>query len=129
MLLRRIGIDPYYTFVAKGEEELTAYLVPLARLLQEQKEESRLLPGTRRTDSVVYNVPRLGKNHLRALQHRSLLAIAPDGARVYKFHPWEKNIVERSSFVASDVPILTYLDRLAATGEDPEDYASIWYYF
>jgi len=129
MLLRRIGIDPYYTFVAKGEEEMAAYRVPMARLLQEQKEESRLLPGTRRTDAVVYNVPRLGKNHLRALQHRSLLAIAPDGARIYEFHPWEKNIVERKSFVDADVPILTYLNRLAASGEDPNDYATIWYYF
>jgi len=129
MLLRRVGIDPYYAFATQGKNETVDYRVPLARLLQEQKEESRLLPGTRRTDEMIFNLPLLGKTHLRALQHRSLLAVAPDGARVYKFHPWEKNIVERSSFVASDVPILTYLDRLAAVGEDPEDYASIWYYF
>ncbi|MBW1808209.1 MAG: KamA family radical SAM protein, partial [Deltaproteobacteria bacterium] len=38
MLLRRIGIDPYYTFVTKGKEETGDYRVPIARLLQEQKE-------------------------------------------------------------------------------------------
>jgi len=129
MLLRRIGVDPYYTFVPKGKEEMTDYLVPVARLLQERKEEARLLPGIRRTAEPVFNVPRLGKNHVRAMQHRDLLAIRGDGARVYEFHPWEKNIVERVPYVAVDPPILDYLERLAALGEDPEDYASIWYYF
>ena len=129
MLLRRIGIDPYYTFVAKGKEETNAYRVPLARMLQEQKEEARLLPGIRRTDEVVYNVPRLGKNHARAYQHRDLIGLLPDGSRVYKFHPWEKNIVQRDNYIGSDVSILDYLKRLAAVGENPEDYNSIWYYY
>ncbi|RME23041.1 MAG: KamA family radical SAM protein [Deltaproteobacteria bacterium] len=129
MLLRRVGIDPYYTFVTKGKDETAEYRVPLARLLQEQKEEARLLPGSRRTDEVVYNVPRLGKNHVRALQHRTLLGIAPDGARIYEFHPWEKNVVERSGYVARDVPILEYLNHLAEIGEDPNEYQSIWFYF
>jgi lysine 2,3-aminomutase len=129
MLMRRIGIDPYYTFVAKGKEETNDYRVPLARMLQEQKEEARLLPGIRRTDEVVYNVPRLGKNHARAYQHRELVGILPDGSRVYKFHPWEKNIIQRENYIGSDVPILDYLQRLAAIGEDPDEYKSIWYYF
>lgn len=129
MLLRRVGIDPYYTFMTKGKEETSAYRVPLARLLQEQKEEARLLPGSRRTDETVYNVPGLGKNYLRAFQHRDLLAIMPDGARVYNFHPWEKGIVDRPPYVGYDVPLLQYLERLEGIGEDADDYESIWYYY
>ncbi len=128
-LLRKCGVDPYYTFAPKGKEETAAYRVPIARILQEQKEEARLLPGTRRTDAAVFNVPGLGKNHLLASQHRDIVSILPDGSRVYEFHPWEKNIVERESYLGQDVPILDYLDRLQAMGEDPDDYSTIWYYF
>ena len=128
-LIKKCGIDSYYTFAPKGKEETDDYRVPIARILQEQKEESRLLPGTRRTDEPVYNVPGLGKNYLRAYQHRDLISILPDGSRVYEFHPWEKNIVERSSYIGTDIPILTYLSRLKSIGENPVDYASIWYYF
>jgi lysine 2,3-aminomutase len=129
LLLKRCGVDPYYTFTPKGKDETRAYRVPLARLLQEQKEEARLLPGLRRTDEVVYNVPGLGKNHLRAFQHRDLVSILPDGARVYEFHPWEKGVTRREPYVGADVPIFEYLSRLAESGENPEDYDSIWYYF
>ncbi|HSL16707.1 MAG TPA: KamA family radical SAM protein [Methylomirabilota bacterium] len=129
MLLRRIGIDPYYTFAPKGKEETASYLVPIARILQEQKEEARLVPGSRRTDETVYNVPGLGKNYLRAMQHRDLLSIQADGARVYEFHPWEKNVLEQDTYVGTDVPILQYLLRLQSIGEDPDEYKSIWYYF
>ncbi|MBN2244133.1 MAG: KamA family radical SAM protein [Acidobacteria bacterium] len=129
MVLRRIGIDPYYTFMTKGKDETRDYRVPLARLLQEQKEEARLLPGSRRTDEAVYNVPGLGKNYLRALQHRDLLAIMPDGSRAYHFHPWEKGIADRPPYVGYDVPLLQYLSRLESIGEDADDYESIWYYY
>ncbi len=129
MLLRRAGIDPYYTFMTKGKEETNAYRVPMARLLQEYKEEARLLPGSRRTDEPVYNVPGLGKNYLRAFQHRDLLAIMPDGARAYNFHPWEKGIINRESYVGYDIPILDYLSRLESIGEDAGNYESIWYYY
>ena len=129
MILRRAGIDPYYTFMTKGKEETNAYRVPLARLLQEHKEEARLLPGSRRTDEPVYNVPGLGKNYLRAFQHRDLLAIMPDGARAYDFHPWEKGLISREPYVGYDVPILEYLSRLEEIGEDADDYESIWYYY
>jgi lysine 2,3-aminomutase len=129
MLLRRVGIDPYYTFMTKGKEETNAYRVPLARLLQEQKEEARLLPGLRRTDEPVYNVPGLGKNYLRAFQHRDLLAILPDGTRVYGFHPWEKGISKQAEYVGHDVPLLRYLARLEAIGENVDEYESLWYYY
>jgi lysine 2,3-aminomutase len=129
MLLRRIGVEPYYTFAPKGKQETARYRVPLARLLQEQKEEARLMPGSRRTDEAVYNVPGLGKNYLRARQHRNLLSVLPDGARVYEFHPWEKNVIEQDAHVATDVPILEYLQRLEEIGESADDYESIWYYF
>jgi lysine 2,3-aminomutase len=128
-LLKRCGIDPYYSFNMKGKEETNEYRVPLARLLQELKEEARMLPGLDRTDSAVYNLPRLGKNHLRAQQHRDLLSILPDGSRIYEFHPWEKNIARQETYVTKDIPILDYLERLTEVGEDPKDYESIWYYF
>ncbi|HOT08118.1 MAG TPA: KamA family radical SAM protein [Polyangiaceae bacterium] len=127
--LRLVGIDPYYTFNTKGKEETEAYRVPVARLLQEQHEEARLMPGLSRTDEAVFNVPRLGKNHLRARQHRDLISILPDGARVYEWHPWEKNIANQTTYVGRDVPVLEYLDRLANIGEDISLYSTIWYYF
>jgi lysine 2,3-aminomutase len=128
--LALLGIEPYYAFNTKGKEETLEYRVPIARLLQEQKEEARLLPGLSRTDEAVYNVPGLGKNYLRALQHRDLISILPDGARLYEFHPWEKNISKVvATHISEDVPILDYLQRLAAIGEDVSDYETIWYYF
>ncbi|RJO74279.1 MAG: KamA family radical SAM protein [Myxococcales bacterium] len=128
-LLRRCGIDPYYTFYPKGKEETADYRVPLARMLQEQKEEARLLPGLARTDEAVYNVPRLGKNYLNSWQHRDLISLRPNGARVYEFHPWEKKITPQDTYVGDDAPILDYLMRLQSIGEKPEEYESIWYYF
>jgi len=128
-LLKRIGIDPYYTFSTKGKEETAEFRVPIARLLQELKEEARMLPGLERTDTAVFNLPRLGKNYLRAQQHHDLLAVLPDGSRMYEFHPWEKNIARQETYLSKDVPILTYLERLARLGEDVSDYESIWYYF
>jgi L-lysine 2,3-aminomutase len=56
-------LKPYYTFNTKGKDETLAYRVPIARLLQEQQEESRLLPGLARTNEAVFNVPRHGKNY------------------------------------------------------------------
>jgi lysine 2,3-aminomutase len=128
-LLKRVGIEPYYTFNTKGKEETANYRVPIARLMQEQKEEARMLPGLSRTDEPVYNVPGLGKNYLRALQHREVISLLPDGSRVYEFHPWEKNIREQKSYIGVDVPILDYLERLAQIGEDVSKYETIWYYF
>ena len=129
-LLKRVGIDPYYTFLPKGKAETDDYRVPLSRLLQEEAEEDRLLPGVTRTDEAVYNVPRLGKNYLRASQHRDLLAVMGDGTRIYEFHPWEKNIVDQRSYVGEAVPILSYIERIEGMdGGGATDYESIWYYF
>ncbi len=128
-LIRLCGVDPYYTFYPKGKEETIDYRVPIARLLQEQKEESRLLPGLARTDEPVFNVPGLGKNHLNAWQHRDLISINKDGSRIYEFHPWEKKIADQKTYVGSDIPILDYLLRLEEIGENIEDYKTIWYYF
>ena len=102
---------------------------PLARILQEQKEEARLLPGLTRTDEAVYNVPGLGKNYIRAWQHHDLIGIFPDGTRYYEFHPWEKKVLSQKSYLGTDVPILDYLERLRDIGEDTEKYESIWYYY
>ena len=128
ILLRRIGIDPYYTFMPKGKEETNAYRVPITRVLQEQKEEARLVPGLRRTDEAVLNIPGLGKNYLRAIQHRDLLTVLPDGKRIYEFHPWEKNLVSCQTYLYKDIANLDYLRRLSEIGENPEDYDSIWFY-
>lgn len=127
--LRLIGVDPYYTFNMKGKEETRRYMIPIARILQERKEEARLLPGLDRTDEPVFNVPKLGKNHLRAWQDHRLVMILPDGARVYEFHPWEKNIKPIPPYNHVDVPIYDYLEELAARGENIRDYRTIWYYY
>ena len=127
--LRLIGVTPYYTFNTKGKEETDNYRVPLARLLQEQQEEARLFPGTVRTDEIVFNVPRLGKNYLRAGQNRDIISILPDGRRVYEFHPWEKKMALMDTYVYTDVSIYQYLRRLKHDGERPDDYETIWYYY
>ena len=131
MALKKVGIDPYYSFYTKGKWETKDYVIPVARILQERKEEARLLPGTFRTDEPVFNVPRLGKNHVRAWQDHELIMIRPDGRRVYLWHPWEKNIQIVDPYVYTDiVSIRMYLDKLKEVyGEDPEDYKSIWYYY
>lgn len=127
--LRTIGVDPYYTFNMKGKDETRRYMAPIARILQERKEEARLLPGLDRTDEPVFNVPKLGKNHLRAGQDHRLVMIRPDGCRVYEFHPWEKNISALPPYNYVDVPIYDYLEELAARGEHIRDYRTIWYYY
>ncbi len=127
--LRLIGVTPYYTFNTKGKNETDDYRVPIPRLLQEQHEEARLLPGTVRTDEIVFNVPRLGKNYLRASQHHDVISILPDGRRVYEFHPWEKKLALMDTYVYTDVSIYNYLQRLKAVGENISHYKSIWYYY
>jgi lysine 2,3-aminomutase len=127
--IKQIGVDPYYTFNMKGKSEIGDYAVPVARILQERKEEARLLPGIFRTDEPVFNVPLLGKNHLRAWQDHEVISVLPDGRRVYSFHTWEKNITKARPYLYTDVPIREYLERLAARGEDVADYKSIWYYY
>jgi lysine 2,3-aminomutase len=129
VVLKQIGVDPYYTFNMKGKTEIEDYAVPIARILQERKEEARLLPGIFRTDEPVFNVPGLGKDHLRAWQNHELIAITPEGRRMYSFLPWEKNIAQVKPYVYTDVSIHRYLQRLSERGEDPEDYRSIWYYY
>ncbi|MHA2404031.1 MAG: KamA family radical SAM protein [Candidatus Kariarchaeaceae archaeon] len=127
--LKKIGIDPYYIFNMKGKSEMADYAVPVARILQERKEEARLLPGIYRTDEPVFNVPFLGKNHLHAWQDHELISILPDGRRMYSFHPWEKNIAKIKPYLYTDVTIQSYLDKLEKRGDDPNQYRSIWYYY
>ena len=128
--LSLIGVMPYYTFNTKGKEETEKYRVPIPRLLQEQQEEARLLPGSVRTDEIVFNVPGLGKNYLRAVQHRDVISLLPDGRRVYEFHPWEKKLQLADTYVYTDVSIYQYLQRLKAMGEDMSLYnKTIWYYY
>jgi len=127
--LKSIGVDPYYTFNMKGKEETKRYMVPIARILQERKEEARLLPGLDRTDEPVFNVPKLGKNQLQAGQDHRLVMILPDGSRVYEFHPWEKNISAIPPYNYVDVPIYDYLEELASRGENIRDYRTIWFYY
>jgi lysine 2,3-aminomutase len=127
--LRRAGVDPYYVFNAKAKEELDIYRVPLARLEQERKEEARLQSGIVRTDAPVYNIPRLGKHNVIAWQHHRVIAVLPDGRRVYEFQPWEKNISPEEVFVEADVSIYGFLEDLKRRGENVREYKTIWYYF
>jgi len=127
--LRLIGVTSYYTFNTKGKKETDDFRVPISRLLQEQNEEARLLPGSVRTDEIVFNVPRLGKNYLRARQNRDIIAILPDGSRMYEFHPWEKKLSLMDTYLYRDVPIYDYLKRLKQGGESISKYKTIWYYY
>lgn len=126
--LRRIGVDPYYTFNTKGKEETLDYRLPIARLIQEQTEEARLNPGVERTDEAVFNIPRLGKNYLRAGQDHEVIMILPGGERVYEFYPWDLSTEDTSPYIHVDLAIQEFLDKIRDRGENPEDYSSIWYY-
>ncbi len=128
-VLKKSGIDPYYTFNTKGKDETIDYRVPIARIEQERKEEARFLPGLVRTDEPVFNVPRLGKSHLRSWQDHEVMMILQDGRRMYRFYPWESKyaLVEPYNYI--DVSIYDYLKRLKDDDENVDDYSSIWYYF
>ncbi len=127
--LKLFGIDPYYLFNTKGKEETIDYRVPISRIEQERKEEARLLPGLERTDESVFNVPKIGKSHLRALQDHEPVMIMPNGQRVYRFYPWESKLVLADDYLYTDVSIYDYLVRLKNDGHDIDEYQSIWYYF
>jgi len=127
--LKLTGIDPYYTFNTKGKQETEDYRVPIARIQQERKEEARFLPGVIRTDEPVFNVPKLGKSHLRASQDHELIMILASGQRVYTFYPWESKVTLVDDYIYTDVPIFNYLTKLKDDGEDLDEYKSIWYYF
>ena len=129
MELKKVGIDPYYSFYPQGKYETKNFLLPVARIMQERKEEARLLPGVFRTDEFVFNVPKLGKNHLRAYQDNEIIGIKENGARVYLFYPWEKNIVMVEPYIYVDQPIIEFLDDMVRRGERHENYESIWYYY
>ena len=88
-----------------------------------------MLPGSVLTDEIVFNVPGLGKNYLRAVQNRDIISILPNGSRVYEFHPWEKKLTLADTYVYTDVPITNYLSRLKALGEEISRYRTIWYYY
>ncbi len=128
-LMKLSGIDPYYTFNTKGKEETIDFRIPIARIQQERKEEARMLPGLLRTDEPVFNVPKLGKSHLRAWQDHEPVMITPGGERVYRFYPWESRIAIVDDYLYTDISIYDYLKRLHEDGEDISQYKSIWYYF
>ncbi len=127
--LKKIGIEPYYTFNTKGKEETVDYRVPIPRIEQERKEEARFLPGLTRTDEPVFNVPRLGKTHLRAWQDHEVIMVLEDGKRVYRFYPWESRFELVEPYNYTDVSIYDYLERLNNDKENIDEYSSIWYYF
>ncbi len=131
--LRRVlkvsGIDPYYTFNTKGKEETIDFRVPIARIQQERKEEARFLPGLVRTDEPVFNVPKLGKSHLRGWQNHEIIMMLGSGQRVYRFYPWESSVTLVDTYHYTDVSIYDYLKRLSADGQDIDEYKTIWYYF
>jgi lysine 2,3-aminomutase len=128
-VLKVSGVDPYYTFNTKGKEETTDFRVPIARLEQERNEEGRLLPGMIRTDEPVFNVPKLGKSHLRAWQDHEVVMVMPDGRRSYRFYPWESKLAVCDTYTYIDVAIYDYLKRLSLDGEPVDEYKTIWYYF
>lgn len=96
--------------------------MPIARLQQKIKVQARLAPGLVRTDEPAYDVPWLGKNYLRAQQHRTLLTILPDGRTIYEFHPREKNLSLVDSYIDIDITIHDYLEEKKRRGEDLNNY-------
>ncbi len=128
-VLKVSGVDPYYTFNTKGKEETTDFRVPIARIEQERKEEARLQPGIVRTDEPVFNVPKLGKSHLRSWQDHEVIMVLPDGRRSYRFYPWESKLAICDTYTYTDVAIYDYLKRLNDDGEPVDEYKTIWYYF
>ncbi|PIT84224.1 KamA family radical SAM protein [Candidatus Micrarchaeota archaeon CG10_big_fil_rev_8_21_14_0_10_45_29] len=127
--LKLCGIDPYYSFNTKGKEETRHFMVPISRIKQERWEEARLLPGIVRTDEPVFNIPKIGKAHLRAAgTSNRLIGLTGKGERVYKFFPWEVANPDAESYVYTDVGIYDYLRRLEGEGEKIGDYSTIWYY-
>lgn len=127
--LKNIGITPYYLFNLKGKNETSFFKVPIARLLQEQKEEARIMSGLVRTDKPVFNVPKLGKNDLASWQDHDVIMVMNDGSRIYEFFPWEKYLVPVNTFLYKDEPIADFLDKLESRGESAGDYKTIWYYY
>ena len=75
-----------------GREETIDYCVPISRLKQHRQEVARLLPGLKRTDEPVFNVPRLGKSRPGARQDHVVIMILPDGRRIYWFYSRESPI-------------------------------------
>lgn len=128
-LLKLAGIDPYYSFNTKGKAETADFRVPIARIQQERKEEARFLPGLVRTDEPVFNVPKLGKSHLRSWQDHEIIMINGHGERIYRFFPWESKVTFVDDYLYTDTSIYGYLSRLQKDGCDPEEYRTIWYYF
>ena len=85
--------------------------------------------GNLKDTLAVFNVPKLGKSHLRSWQDYGLIMILQDDKCVYRFYPWESRLefVEPYNYV--DVSEYRYLSRLYYDGEDVDEYKSIWYYF
>jgi len=125
--LRLIGVDPYYSFNAK--KDIPEERVPIARMIQEQNEESRLAPGIDREDEAVFNIPGIGKNYLRASQEHELIMILADGSRIYEFYPPDAHLFRQKTFLYRDVSIYSFLKELEKKGEVLKDYQSIWYYY
>lgn len=125
--LRLIGVDPYYSFNAK--KDIMEERVPIARMMQEQSEESRLAPGIDRADEAVFSIPGVGKNYLRTSQEHELIMILGDGSRVYEFYPSDVYFIHKKPFIYRDVPIYTFLNQLVKRGENINEYQSIWYYY
>lgn len=125
--LRLIGVDPYYSFNAN--KDFVEERVPIARMLQEQNEESRLAPGIDRADEAVFSIPGVGKNYLRVFQEHELIMILKDGSRVYEFYPSDVYLDNNKPFLYRDVPIYSFLNQLQKKGEDIKEYQSIWYYY
>jgi lysine 2,3-aminomutase len=127
--LKLAGVDPYYSFNTKGKAETLDFRVPIARIQQERKEEARFLPGMVRTDEPVFNVPKLGKSHLRAWQDHEVIMITPLGERIYRFYPWESRVTFVDDYLYTDTPIFDYLKRLEQDQVNADHYSTIWFYF
>jgi lysine 2,3-aminomutase len=127
--LRLIGVVPLYGFSGTGDDASRLYMVPLARILQEQKEEAALMPGFTRTDRALSHLPVLGRNSIDGWKEHSIIMIRPQGSRVYELHAQQSAAEPLDPYYFNDIPIYDYLQEIASRGENPRDYKNIWFYY
>lgn len=127
--LRLLGVRTIYGLNGIDGDAARLHMVPLARILQEHREEASLLPGITSTDRALMVLPGIGTNILESCQDHRLIMIKPDGSRIYELHPQDRHVHPIDPYYYNDIPIYHYLQEITARGENPRDYKNIWFHY
>ena len=125
-VLKKAGVDCYYTFTVKGFEENRNVYVPNSRSVQESKEEKIWNETTGRN---VLNLPAIGKS-----MTFQVIGIDADGRRILRFDHdrtrLHSPVIDRIGqvYILENKSVAAYLRQLESLGENVEEYASIWSY-